>query len=200
MPGPWLRVEHSALAAERLLDAAGEVFADRGVQATTMAEVAERAGCSRATLYNHFADRRALEVAFVHRRALELAAELERRSRSGPREHPRIRAARSFLTALGLVRDDPRLAAWFSAADVGVATQISADSEVLAALASAFTGSLLDDLPHEEVHRRGRWLVRMVVSLLAMPEPDPEEERILVERVVVPALFSPTGDRAPTPP
>jgi len=193
MAEPWLRREHTALATERLLDAAGEVFAERGVQATTMADVAHRAGCSRATLYNHFGDRRALEVAFVHRRALELAADVEQRSGRQAHTDPAERAVATFLTVLDLVREDPRLGAWFSAPDVGVAAEISSDSEVLEALATAFAGSLVEALPEDDLRRRGRWLVRMVVSLLAMPEDDPLEERRVVEQVVVPALVAPAA-------
>ena len=191
MPRPWLGEEHSALAADRLLDAAGEVFAERGVRAATMAEVAGRAGCSRATLYNHFTDRRALEVAYVHRRALELAAEVERRGAAAAGDDPAERATGAFLTVLELVRGDARLAAWFAAPDVGVAAEISGDSQVLTALASAFAGSLVPDLPPEELRARGRWLVRMVVSFLAMPEDDPREERRVVRTAVVPALLAP---------
>ena len=44
---------------ERLLDAAGEVFAEQGVVAP-MSVVAHRAGVGVGTLYRHFADRDAL--------------------------------------------------------------------------------------------------------------------------------------------
>ena len=46
----WLRAERATLAAEQILDAAGVLFAEHGVAAVGMADVAGAAGCSRATL------------------------------------------------------------------------------------------------------------------------------------------------------
>lgn len=189
MASAWMREDQAARAAARILDAAGRAFAEHGVQATTMAEVARRAGCSRATVYNHFPDRRALEVAFVHRRALDLAAAVG--ERTAVLRDPGERTTEAFLAAVELVRSDEALATWFTAPDVGVATEISADSEVVRAVAEAFTGSVVSELGEDDVVRRGRWLVRMVVSLLSMPEPDALEERRFVEEVVTPALIGP---------
>src|SRR5882724_3806888 len=43
----------------RLLDAMAEVVAEKGYQATTVADVVERAGVSRRTFYEQFPDREA---------------------------------------------------------------------------------------------------------------------------------------------
>ncbi|MGN2640233.1 TetR/AcrR family transcriptional regulator [Nocardia takedensis] len=45
---------------DRLLDAAQKLLADKGIRATTVSEVAEEAGVSRAWLYRHFPDKSAL--------------------------------------------------------------------------------------------------------------------------------------------
>jgi AcrR family transcriptional regulator len=45
-------------ARERLEDAALELFADHGYEATSVAQIAERAGLNRATFFRHFADKR----------------------------------------------------------------------------------------------------------------------------------------------
>jgi len=37
---------------------------------------------------------------------------------------------------------------------------------------------------------RARWLVRVIVSLLTMPEENEKEERKLIKRFVVPAILS----------
>ena len=42
----------------RLLQAAVELFDDRGYDATTAAQIAERAGLTKTTLFRHFADKR----------------------------------------------------------------------------------------------------------------------------------------------
>ncbi|HPY25671.1 MAG TPA: helix-turn-helix domain-containing protein, partial [Mycobacterium sp.] len=41
----------------RILHAAGELFAERGVDAVEMQDIARAAGCSRATLYRYFENR-----------------------------------------------------------------------------------------------------------------------------------------------
>lgn len=45
-------------AAERLMNAAIELFADRGYDNVTVAEIAERAGLTKRTFFRHFADKR----------------------------------------------------------------------------------------------------------------------------------------------
>ena len=47
---------------ERLRAAAFELFADQGFERTTVAEIAQRAGLTQRTFFNHFADKR--EVLF----------------------------------------------------------------------------------------------------------------------------------------
>lgn len=47
-------------AAASILDAARALFAERGLQEVTMAEVAEAAGVARATVFNHFGSKHAL--------------------------------------------------------------------------------------------------------------------------------------------
>ena len=49
-------------ARERLIDAALDLFVENGYEATTVAQIAERAGMNRATFFRHFADKR--EVLF----------------------------------------------------------------------------------------------------------------------------------------
>ncbi|MFC7500779.1 helix-turn-helix domain-containing protein, partial [Nocardioides sp. GCM10030258] len=50
-------VDRRAPAVERILDAAGGLFAERGVDVVAMSDIATAAGCSRATLYRYFPDR-----------------------------------------------------------------------------------------------------------------------------------------------
>ncbi len=51
----------------RLLDATEKLLADKGIRATTMQEVAETAGVSRAWLYRHFPDKSTLIGAAIVR-------------------------------------------------------------------------------------------------------------------------------------
>ena len=50
---------------ERILDAARSLFASRGFDVVTMAEVAEAAGVARATVFNHFGSKVALVEAIT---------------------------------------------------------------------------------------------------------------------------------------
>lgn len=56
-------------ASDRLQRAAIELFAERGFEATTVAEIAERAGVTERTFFRHFADKR--EVLFAGEERLE---------------------------------------------------------------------------------------------------------------------------------
>src|SRR3984885_4406821 len=57
----------------RLLQAAGEVFADRGFHAATIKEITDRAGASLASVNYHFRDKAELYAAVLRRIADEVA-------------------------------------------------------------------------------------------------------------------------------
>ena len=154
---------------EQILDAAAGLFAERGVNAVGMGEVARAAGCSRATLYRYFPDRRSLHVAFVHREARRIGALV-------PTGDP----AAAVLAAVREVRARPELLAWFGTADAGTTAALAQSSEVVEALGLAAVGD--PDV--------ARWLVRVVVSLLIVPGRDDAEERAIVERFVVPGVVA----------
>src|SRR5581483_11158172 len=48
-----------------LIDAATSVFAERGYEGATTREIAQRAGCSEAVIYHHFAGKRDLLLAVI---------------------------------------------------------------------------------------------------------------------------------------
>jgi DHA2 family multidrug resistance protein len=60
-----------------ILDAAEQVFARHGINAGRMEQVADQAGVSVGTLYNHFADRRALVTSLLEARRAELLARVD---------------------------------------------------------------------------------------------------------------------------
>lgn len=73
----WLGADRAEMAADHILDAAGELFSERGVTSVSMRDVAERAGCSRATLYRYFPGRDDLHLAYVARAAGILAERID---------------------------------------------------------------------------------------------------------------------------
>jgi AcrR family transcriptional regulator len=190
MASNWLVGDQAALAAERILDAAGRCFATQGVPSTSIADIAREAGCSRPTIYRYFDDRQALRLAFVHREARRLGAAVA--ASVGRIDDPAARFVEACLRALAGVRASPTLAAWFTPGGSAIATDMAGSSSVIESMA----GTLVGD-PAEPDHRdRARWVVRIMLSLLAMPGTDGTDERRMLERFVVPVAVVPT--RAPT--
>ncbi|MFG3661888.1 TetR/AcrR family transcriptional regulator [Streptomyces sp. NPDC047706] len=88
---------------ERLLQAAVELVNERGYDATTLADIADRAGSARGLVSYYFPGKRQLVQSAVHRlmhRTLEEALEREPRTEEG-----RERMARAIDAILGLARD-----------------------------------------------------------------------------------------------
>ncbi len=172
----WLGDERAQLAAQRILDAAAELFVEKGVAGVGMGEIAKAAGCSRATLYRYFADRGQLHIAFVHREALRVgelvAAEL--RGIDDPAE----RVTTAVLSAVRQVRSAPTLAAWFREGDAALSADLAQSSAVIEALGMSVVGDAA----------AARWMVRVILSLLTMPGRDEADERAMVERFVTPTV------------
>ncbi|GCB51880.1 TetR/AcrR family transcriptional regulator [Streptomyces sp. NL15-2K] len=92
---------------ERLLQAAVELVSERGYEATTLGDIADRAGSARGLVSYYFPGKRRLVQSAVHRlmhRTLEEALEREPRTEDG-----RERMARAIDAILGLARDQPVL-------------------------------------------------------------------------------------------
>lgn len=187
MSHSWTRYDQAAQGADRILDAAGDTFAAKGVDAATMIDVARQAGCSRATLYRYFPTRADLHLAYVNRAALRIAVEIRAGRR---RSDPAAELTRRIQIGLAGVRADPLLAVWFEPRNLAIPIGLTGDSDVLAALASGFFAELgLAEADHDDLARRGGWLLRSIVSMLAMPT-DAATESDAIARFIVPALLA----------
>lgn len=182
----WLAERRGEVAAEAILDAAEALFTERGAANVGMNDIARASGCSRATLYRYFENRDALYAAYVHREAHRVFADLaERIPRTGDRSE---RLLAGVTTALRSVRESPALSSWFVATQRPLGGEMAERSEVIGALTESFLASLgLDD-----VARRARWLVRVLVSLLVFPGRDADDERTMLQQFVLPAVLAPT--------
>jgi len=172
----WLQDDRSRLAADRIVEAAGELFTAHGPDKVSMGEVARAAGCSRATLYRYFSDRRELQLAYMHREALRIGAAVARETADVEGREARLVAA--VLSALQHVRGTPLLASWFGGDGTAVTADIVQRSEVLEALGTQFVRD----------PAAARWLLRCVVMLLIMPGRDEAEDRLFLERYVAPLV------------
>lgn len=70
--------EEAAETRERLLDAAQEVFVEKGVSRSTLEDIARRAGCTRGAVYWHFENKLSLLTALLDRTELPLFDDFER--------------------------------------------------------------------------------------------------------------------------
>ncbi|MCX4776518.1 TetR/AcrR family transcriptional regulator [Streptomyces sp. NBC_01264] len=95
---------------ERLLQATVELVAERGYEATTLGDIADRAGAARGLVSYYFPGKRQLLQSAVHRLMhLTLDSALEREPRPGGPDDGRERLARAIDAILGLAMDRPRL-------------------------------------------------------------------------------------------
>jgi AcrR family transcriptional regulator len=186
MAGDWLAERRTEVAADRILDAAGDLFSEKEAATVGMHEIASAAGCSRATLYRYFENRDALHAAYVHRESYRLFREMTDQIRSVL--DPRERLVEGMLTSLRNVRESPALASWFASTQRPIGGEVAEQSEVIRALTEAFVISLGSDEP-DLVERRARWLVRVLTSLLVFPGHDEADERSMLEEFVVPTAL-----------
>ncbi len=181
----WLAARRTEVAADRILDAAEQLYTQRDPASIGMNEIARAAGCSRATLYRYFESREALRTAYVHRETYRLSREIMRQINGIDDRRERLIA--SITATLRMVRDSPALAAWFAGTRPPIGGEMAGQSEVITGLAAAFLHSLGPDDP-ATVQRRARWAVRVIISLLMFPGQDEADERAMIEEFVVPIV------------
>lgn len=181
----WLGSRRTEVAADRILDAAEQLYTQQDQATVGMNEIARAAGCSRATLYRYFENREALRTAYVHRETRRLSRAIKEQI-SGIDE-PRERLIASIIATLRMVRSSPALASWFAVTRPPIAGELAEQSDVITAMAAAFVGSLGPEEP-VVVQRRARWVVRVITSLLMFPGHDEADERAMLEEFVVPIV------------
>lgn len=178
----WLSDDRNEIAAVKILDAAGTLFAESGVSGPGMDEIAKAAGCSRATVYRYFDNRRALQVAFVQRELSEITA-LVLLDLTGKLD----RDGRIVLGILGIVRElrsREHLHGWYVGSDTALTARIVDESDVVRGLVR---GALEQEgLASDE--DLARWIIRVMHSLLVAPGSDDAEEENMVRRFVLPLV------------
>jgi AcrR family transcriptional regulator len=196
MPGnDWLSSRRAEAAADRILDAAEELYTQRDQASIGMNEIARAAGCSRATLYRYFESREALRTAYVHRETRRLGRAIK--ERIDGIDDPRERLVASITAALRMVRESPALSSWFAVTRPPIGGEVAGHSDVITALAAAFVYSLGPEDP-AVVERRARWVVRVLTSLLMYPGRDEDDERAMIGEFVVP-IVTPVSARGSVP-
>jgi AcrR family transcriptional regulator len=174
--------DQRALVTDRILDAAKRCFASRGVEHTDMHHIAVEASVSYETLHQYFPDRDALQAAYSHRQALEVAAEAF--STIHPNDPLDRQLVEVVIAVLRAVRSDPVLAERFGSDNVGAAVAFAHRSEVVRGIAETF----FVELSRDAQEAAAAWVLRVVVAFLIMPAVDERYERLLLERFMAPAF------------
>ncbi|WP_043535712.1 TetR/AcrR family transcriptional regulator [Actinomyces polynesiensis] len=68
--------DHRELTRQRLFDALGELLAEQSFDSITMSQIAQRADVGRTAVYNHFADKEQLLLAFMRHASADFAETL----------------------------------------------------------------------------------------------------------------------------
>ena len=74
---PDVKERQREAAADAIVEAAEQVAAERGIESTSIAAIAERAGVAVGTLYNYFPDREALLASWFAKRRKEMIPRIE---------------------------------------------------------------------------------------------------------------------------
>lgn len=87
---------------EQLIDVGRVVFAERGYEATSVEEIADRADVSKPVIYEHFGGKEGLYAVIVDREVADLTT---RMIEAIAVDHPRMAAEQSALAFLGYIEE-----------------------------------------------------------------------------------------------
>jgi AcrR family transcriptional regulator len=136
-----------------LLEAAEDVAAARGIDATTIAAIADRAGVAVGTLYNYFSDRDQLLASLFKMRREQLLPRVQAAAREAQRL-PFERRLRAFLAAaLGIYEEHRKFLQVAVSADQHALKVHDRKRTAMAAVVEALTDILLAVAPAQaEAH------------------------------------------------
>ena len=189
-------------ARERYLGAAEACYARFGLAKTTVEDVAQAAGVSRATVYREFRNRDELLLAVVEREAGRVALEAELHLRRFDDVGSWI--VEGMLFCLSEIPRRPVLAMLLAPEDVGRTSRLVLTSEQLLVIGADMLRPLF-----EPAHRAGllrksvelealmEWVLRVLMSYLTVPSHlarNEDEMRHLLREMILPAVLKPAGN------
>jgi AcrR family transcriptional regulator len=182
---------------ERWLDAAESCYTRFGPAKTTVEDVAQAAGVSRATLYRHFKNRDQLLLAVIVRQAGRLAAEAELYLRRFDDVGSWI--VEGMVLCLREIPRRPLLAMLFDPEEVGVASRLVLSSERLLEIGADILRPMFEPARQRGLLRGSvriealmEWVLRILMSYLTVPSHlarTDEELRHLLRMMILPALL-----------
>ncbi|WP_101948915.1 TetR/AcrR family transcriptional regulator [Mycobacterium sp. 3519A] len=175
----WLFDEgRRSAAAERIYAAATEFIYREGMDALSVDALAARTHCSRATIYRYVGGKKDIREAVLARAATRIVQTV-RASVEGRTGSDRVLTA--IEVAVAEIRGDPAGQLFVDSARSGGWNWLAA-SDAVTAFATELTG-IADDDP-----QAARWILRLVLSLLLLPDSDPVAEHTMLQRFVAPAF------------
>jgi AcrR family transcriptional regulator len=191
---------HSAR--ERYLDAAEACYARFGLAKTTVEDVAQAAGVSRATVYREFRNRDELLLAVVEREAGRVAVDAELHLQRFDDVGSWI--VEGMLFCLGEIPRRSVLAMLLAPENVGRTSRLVLTSEQLLVIGADMLRPIF-----EPAHRAGllrksvelealmEWVLRALMSYLTVPSHlarNEDEMRHLLREMILPAVLTPAGN------
>jgi AcrR family transcriptional regulator len=183
---------------ERWLDAAESCYTRFGPAKTTVEDVAQAAGVSRATLYRHFKTRDQLLLAVIVREAGRLAAEAESQLRRFDDVGSWI--VEGMLFCLREIPRRPLLAMLFAPEEVGVASRLVLTSERLLEIGAGILRPMFEPARRRGLLRESvqiealmEWVLRVLLSYLTVPSHlarTDAELRHLLRVMILPAVLA----------
>jgi AcrR family transcriptional regulator len=195
MPFPTidLREPTTDEAATRMLDATMTCLARFGVAKTTIDDVAREAGCSRATVYRYFANRRALVAAAIDREIADLTAAVCASGRSADSLEDAVVAM--YVTAARWITAHEALQRALTLEPEVVLPALSFEGadHLFAEATARFAPELERFVGTDSAPRAAEWCTRVLLAYLhpdraPLSMTDADAVRALVGRHVLPAL------------
>jgi AcrR family transcriptional regulator len=180
-----------------MLDAAESCLQRFGVAKTTVEDVAQAAGLSRATVYREFGSRDALLLAVAAREADRVAGEAELFLRRFDDVGSWL--VEGILFCLREIPKRPLLARFVAPQDLGATGRMVLTSERMLAIGAEILRPIFEPaqragLLHEglELDALIEWVLRILMSYLAVPGPPERSEedlRRLLRAMLLPAVL-----------
>jgi AcrR family transcriptional regulator len=181
----------------RVVDAAEQYVESRGLGKVRIDEIADRAGCSRATIYRYFADKDELIREVLIRRSRRIAAELA--ELVGEIDDPAELLVQGVVRGVEQFQDDPYFESFYGPATVGTTTRIAGGTTAIRAVVAEAMGPLFDLAestgrlrPGIDREQATEWIMLVTTALLTIPQPSMttrEERALFLRTFLVPALF-----------
>ena len=159
-----MKVRQREAASEAILEAAEEVAAERGMENTSIAAIAERAGVAAGTLYNYFPDREALLASWLTMRRKEMMPRVE----AAAKAHAHLPLApwlRAYLGDLfALFEEKRQFIRVMTAVDQKALKIKQSQPAMMTAMSAAFTEKM-KELSPANAEAYARMLVGMVKGI-----------------------------------